>query len=172
MFPNRSDSIKFHRNNVFCAIEKRDFDQARFSFGAWIESLKQSNVNTGGTLNGAIQEAEFLFSDFVRKDPLYLRIAPIVIDTVKANPGILQTALYLALPDIPKQSLSYVLYFAADHGCILRKKKGRTYELFPILDVEIKEQYWPCPECNAFIKPTPDATVCCASCGTTFEVER
>jgi len=33
------------------------------------------------------------------------------------------------MPAIPKDTLSYVLYFAADHGHLVRTKGGRTYQL-------------------------------------------
>jgi hypothetical protein len=41
----------------------------------------------------------------------------------------LQIEMYTTLSRFPKEDVQYALYFAADHGIIIRTKKGRTYAL-------------------------------------------
>jgi len=53
-----------------------------------------------------------------------------VIKAVSEQSGLMQTDLYKLFPDTSKESLRYVLYFAEDHGHVIRKKKGRSYELY------------------------------------------
>lgn len=130
MYPNREEAIIHHRQSVSDALDRRDFDQARLAFNGWIEALKQQNVNTGGSLDAEVKRAKDLFSNFAKTDPIYIRVSTAVIDVIAAVPGILQTDLYTALPTIPKQTLSYVLFFAESHGRIRREKKGRTHQLF------------------------------------------
>jgi hypothetical protein len=41
----------------------------------------------------------------------------------------LQTDLYSVLDGFNKEDIAYAMYFAAEHGAVIRTKKGRTYSL-------------------------------------------
>ena len=129
MFPDRSGEIPFFKAKALAAWKHCEFDTARMHFFKFVESVKQQNVNTGGRLEAELHEAQGLYSRFVAEDPTYLKISEEVLRIVVAQPGLLQTDLYGRLPTVPRDTLSYVLYFAADHGRVVRTKKGRTYQL-------------------------------------------
>jgi hypothetical protein len=60
---------------------------------------------------------------------VYQVIRQAVVQAIRRQPGILQTEMYTVLSKVPREDLQYALYFAADHGFIVRTKKGRTYAL-------------------------------------------
>ncbi len=129
MFPDRSNEIAIHRDNAHKAIQTKNYDAARVFFLKWVESLRQQNKNTGGDMQSELAAAQKEYSEFVKTDPLYLRLCTAILPAIQNSPGILQTELYKRLPQIEKSDLSYALYFAAEHGKIKREKKGRTYAL-------------------------------------------
>ena len=129
MFPDRTFEIIFHRENARTQFFNKDFNSARLSYFKWIESVKQQNINTSGQLDEEFKLAEEEYSEFVKSDPLYLKICESVLPIIKEIPGILQTELYKAFPDINKNDISYSLYFATKHGILTRTKNGRTYEV-------------------------------------------
>jgi hypothetical protein len=69
------------------------------------------------------------YSDFVKTDPLYHEIKDAAVQAIRERPAMLQTEMYTTLSRFPKEDVQYALYFAADHGIIIRTKKGRTYAL-------------------------------------------
>lgn len=130
MFPDRSNEIIVHRKNAYNHLMKKDFDKARQSFFSYVESVRQQNINTEGKLERELLEAQQEYSDFVKQDPFYNEMYKAIVPIVRKQPGILQTDLYKLFPDSSKESIRYVLYFAADHGKLKREKKGRSYILF------------------------------------------
>ena len=132
----REQGADFHRARVRDALQIGDYKQARGAFASWIEMLKQLHGVKAGESHPIVDEAKQAFSKFVRLDPLYLRLVEIVVGAIQKQPGVLQTQLYSQFADVPKEDLMYVLYFAEDHGRIMRAKKGRTFSLFLPKDYE------------------------------------
>lgn len=129
MFPDRSFEIELHRENAKKFLEEKNFDLARLSYFKWVESLRQQNINNGGKLEEELKIAQTEYNEFVKQDPLYLKICETILPKINEQKGILQTELYKVFPDINKNDISYTLYFASEHGIVRRVKKGRTYEL-------------------------------------------
>lgn len=129
MFPDRTFEIKLHRENAFKKLKEGNFDHARKSFFAWVESVRQQNINTGGKLELELEEAKRAYSEFAKNDPLFIKICNIVFPIIKQQPQIFQTEIYKILKDFDRNDISYTLYFAAEHGKIRRTKKGRTYSI-------------------------------------------
>ncbi len=96
---------------------------------ALVESWKQHNDLHGWALQSQVDAIKCEFSEFVKADPVYKTLRQAIVQAIGRHPGILQTELYGVLSVVPKHELQYALYFAADHGIIVRTKKGRTYIL-------------------------------------------
>ena len=78
-------------------------------------------------------------TEFAAGDPLAQQIAARAREIVESTPGILQSGIYDHFPDYSTEQVRYALYFAHELGWIHRKKKGRSYQLFPpgrVLDSE------------------------------------
>lgn len=113
-----------------------DYLKARMSYMKSVESFKQADALFEK------EKAEKMFEDFARKDPAFVKLAKIICDVIRVNPGILQSDFTKKLESgdwsdmyeyhrpILKDDVYYVLYFADKLGMIVRNKKGRTYELF------------------------------------------
>jgi len=106
-----------------------DISAARTAYAALTESWKQQNLSCGGALQSELDAVRREYSEFVKTDPYYQEFRDAAIQLVRQRPGILQTEIYGVLSAFPKEDVQYGLYFAADHGVIVRTKKGRTYEL-------------------------------------------
>jgi len=128
-FPDRTAVIEFHREAARRYRAHGDYDGARLSYFKWVESVRQQNINTAGQLERELEDARREQSDFVRTDPLYQAIRDAAIAKIKEQPGILQTELYKVLGSFQREAVQYAMYFADDHGAIVRTKKGRTYSL-------------------------------------------
>jgi hypothetical protein len=128
-FPDRIVEIQIHREAARRYQSAGDFASARSSYNKWVESVKQQNFRNGGQLDRELDEAKKEFSEFVKTDPLYRQIIAVAVAKIRETPGIFQTDLYKALTAFDKSDITYVLYFAADHGTICRTKKDRTYSL-------------------------------------------
>ena len=89
----------------------------------------QQNINMGGRLEHELEEAKKEYSDFVKTDPLYHKIRETAIAKIREEPGILQTELYKVISNCARADIQYVMWFADDHGAIIRTKKGSTYSL-------------------------------------------
>ena len=111
------------------ALANGDYETARTCYMKCVESWKQGNKLNGGIYLTQWEEATREYELFVEKDPTFTRLFGEVKPVIEASPGVLQTELYKMLPGIDRSDISYVLYFAAKQGKILRKKKGRTYEV-------------------------------------------
>lgn len=113
-----------------------DYLKARMSYMKCVEAFKQADALFEQ------EKTEKMFEDFARKDPAFVKLAKIICDLIRANPGILQSDFTKKLESgdwsdmyeynrpILKDDVYYVLYFADKFGMIVRNKKGRTYELF------------------------------------------
>ncbi|MHB1397555.1 MAG: hypothetical protein ACYDAI_11570 [Trichloromonadaceae bacterium] len=111
------------------AARSGDTDRARVEYLKAAESWKQANVKDGGKWGKEVDAANKEYAAFVETDPSYKNGLATILPIIRANPGILQTDVYKALPEMPRETASYVLYFAASTGVVERSKKGRTYEL-------------------------------------------
>ena len=111
------------------AVSGGDTDYARLCYLKAAESWKQANETEGGKWSIELEQANKEYAAFVQTDPVYRNGLAALLPTIKGNPGILQTDLYKAFPDIERETVSYILYFAASSGKIERTKKGRSYEL-------------------------------------------
>ena|SRR5258708_22438616 len=128
-FPDRSLEIK---RNCEAARQYRahgDHAAARPFYAAWVESVRQQNINTGGQRERELKEATQEYSDFVKTDPLYHQIRDAALARIGEQPGILQTELYKVLANFDRGDIQYVMFFADDHGAVSRTKKGSTYSL-------------------------------------------
>lgn len=128
-FPDRDDAITFHRDLVFRSRARGDISMARGAYAALVESVKQQNINSGGALQRELDAVKQEYSEFVKIDPLYHQIRDAAVQIIRQRPGMLQTEMYATLSQFPKTDVQYALYFSADHGVIVRAKKGRTYAL-------------------------------------------
>jgi hypothetical protein len=128
-FPDRSDSIALNREVILRSRTRGDFAVTRGAYASLVESWKQQNANSGGALQYELDAAKREYSDWVRSDPLYRQIRDAAIALIRDKPGVLQTEMYGLLSAFPKADVQYALYFAADHGVIVRMKKGRSYAL-------------------------------------------
>ena len=54
----------------------------------------------------------------------------IIVEIVKAQPGILQASLYKTISEYSRSEVSEAAYYMNRDGKLSRKKKGNTYELF------------------------------------------
>jgi hypothetical protein len=135
-FPDRYAEIAYHKERALDLASNNNYLEARVAFLKWVESVKQQNINEGGKLEDELNAAKKTYSDFVKNDPIFIEILSAIFPVLKENPGILQTEIYKLFPKIEKNDLSYTLYFASDHGKIIRKKTGRTYSLYLKSDEE------------------------------------
>lgn len=72
-----------------------------------------------------------VMTTFAQDDPLYQEVMAKLKPIVLAQPGILQSSIYVQLPQYDQETVRYVAYFGHEIGDIHRKKKGRSYELLP-----------------------------------------
>ncbi len=128
-FPDRTDSIAFYRDLVLRSRAQGDLATARTAYKNLAESWRQQNVNSGGALQRELDAVKREYSDWVRSDPLYLQIREAAIEVIRRQLELKQTELYGLLKQFPKTDVQYALYFGADHGVIMRTKKGSTYTL-------------------------------------------
>ena len=128
-FPDRSDSIAFNREAILRSRARGDIAVTRGAYASLVESWKQQNANSDGALQHEVDAAKREYSDWVRSDPLYRQVRDAAVAIIREKPGILQTEMYGLLTQFPKTDVQYALYFAADHGFIVRAKKGRSYAL-------------------------------------------
>lgn len=126
---DRSREIAFHTDYVRRARAAGDIRAARCAYAALVESWKQHNALHQGAFDAQLEAVKREYSDFVKSDPEYQLLQQALVLAIERQPGVLQTELYTRLAKIPKEKLQYALYFAADHGFIVRTKKGRTYAL-------------------------------------------
>lgn len=119
----------YHLQQARSAASGGNTDFARVSYLKAAESWKQANDTEDGKWVLELEQANKEYAAFVESDPAYKRGLAVLLPIIQASPGILQTDLYKACPGIDRETISYVLYFAASSGIIDRTKKGRTYEI-------------------------------------------
>lgn len=127
-FPDRSSDIIFHRTEARKARQAGNYSQARSSYMRWVESLRQQSLSARA-LQPELEAAKLEYSDFAKTDPAYLTVCETVLPRIKSAPSILQKDLYTIFPQLAREDISYALYFAADHGKLIRTKKGNSYAL-------------------------------------------
>jgi hypothetical protein len=125
----RSREIAFHTDYVRRARTAGDTRAARGAYSALVESWKQHNALHHDAFDAQLEAVKRECSEFVKSDPVYQLLRQAIAQVIQRQPGILQTELYTVLAKVPKEELQYALYFAADHGFIVRTKQGRTYSL-------------------------------------------
>lgn len=54
-----------------------------------------------------------------------------IVGIVRREPGVLQTELYNRMPQQPRSMVREIISWAIDEGTIVRRRKGRTYALYP-----------------------------------------
>jgi len=111
------------------AVSGGNADFARMCYLKAAESWKQANETEGGKWARELELANKEYATFVQDDPVYKNGIAALLPIIQGNPGILQTDLYKACPGIERETISYILYFAASSGKIERTKKGRSYEV-------------------------------------------
>jgi hypothetical protein len=121
--------MAFHTDYVRRARAAGNIAAARGAYAALVESWKQHNALHRGAFDAQLEAAKREYSEFVKSDPTYQIIRQALVQEIRRQPHILQTEMYSVLAKVPKEELQYALYFAADHGFIVRTKKGRTYSL-------------------------------------------
>jgi hypothetical protein len=126
---DRTRDIAFNNEMIRRSRDGGDTRTVRGAYAALVEAWKQHNAFHGGAFQAQLEAVKREYSDFVKSDPVYQTLRQAIVHVVGRQLGILQTELYKALSMVPKEELQYALYFAADHGAIIRTKKGRTYSL-------------------------------------------
>jgi hypothetical protein len=111
------------------AASSGNADFERLCYMKAAESWKQANETEGGKWARELEQVNKEYAAFVETDPAYRNGLAVLLPIIQDNPGILQTDLYKACPGIERETISYVLYFAASSGKIERTKMERTYEL-------------------------------------------
>lgn len=113
-----------HLSMARAAWLQQDFSTARMAYqkAAYISGrLSSDDVKT------ALKRELAAFS---RSDSLYTEVLAAIKAVVNRQPGIKQTELY-GLIAHDRETVGYVLYFAAENMDLHRKKAGRTYQVFP-----------------------------------------
>ena len=118
-------ATRAHLEVARAARQAGDFETAREEYLKAAQALAQFKGEEWA--KASLRQEQ---TDFARDDPLYQAIVAAVRPIVQAEPGILQTALYGRLP-FGREEVGYAVYFANEVGDIRRRKKGRTYEIFP-----------------------------------------
>lgn len=101
-----------------------DFDTARMAY----QKCAYISARLSDDDNKAALKREL--SGFAKSDPLYKEVLAAIRPVVDQNPGMKQTDLY-ACVGFDRETVSYVLYYAAELFDLYRKKAGRTYQIFP-----------------------------------------
>lgn len=124
-------------DNARAAERQGDYLQARVEYMKCIEDIKRSGADEAD-----IQYITREYEDFVRRDPIFIKLISMLLPFIKSNPGVLQseiskqfisidwTSLYNYNRPAVKEDIYYALYFAEKFSKIRRVKKGRSYELY------------------------------------------
>ena len=118
------DLSQGHLSIARAAWLQGDFDTARMAY------QKAAYVSPMLTDAGIKEALKRELTGFAQRDPLYREVMAEILPVVKEYPGIKQTELYGFL-SVDREVASYVLYFATEIFELVRKKSGRTYQLFP-----------------------------------------
>lgn len=112
--------------NIPAAAPRPNWDGMRFE----LQKISYGMVGDGIS---ASEKARFKadMTVFASADPLVKEITFQCRALVERNPGLVQSEIYEHLPDYTTEQVRYALYFAHELGWIFRKKKGRSYALYP-----------------------------------------
>lgn len=69
-FPDRTEAIKFHKQSVLNALATGNIELANLSFAKLVESIRQQNINSGGTLNNELALLREVYDLFRNKHSL------------------------------------------------------------------------------------------------------
>lgn len=78
-----------------------------------------------------------LVAEFAKRDPLYLEVMARLKSLLLESPGVLQSDIYKDENESTKELMRYVLYFSEVLGEVQRVKKGRSYQLYLVRDIEV-----------------------------------
>lgn len=118
------------------AITESDYDFAR----VWLQKFAYTITGNSEVSQELKDWFKRIMTEFAKQDPLYREVMDGVKFVVMRHPGIVQSKMYQLTPHIDQETIRYVLYFAHELGDITRRKKGRSYELFPagqVIDAEV-----------------------------------
>jgi hypothetical protein len=105
-------------------VAKGDWDSAR----AALQRIAYGMVDAEPEAKRQFTQA---MCQFAARDPLYHAVMGMVTPLVEQTPGLLQTKLYPHLPNLDLETIRYVIYYAAEMGDLVRRKKGNSYAVFP-----------------------------------------
>lgn len=105
-------------------VAKGDWDSAR----AALQRIAYGIVDAEPEAKRQFTQA---MCQFAARDPLYHAVMGMVTPLVEKTPGLLQTKLYPHLPNLEPETIRYVIYYAAEMGDLVRRKKGNSYAVFP-----------------------------------------
>jgi len=125
---SRYDDGRLHLEWARQADGRGDFRYARAEYLKSVESFRQAKQD--GT-RGEVEwiDATKEYEGFVKRDPFFIDLLARLLPLIQQHPGMLQSDVPKHHPDLPREDISYALYFAAQFGKITRTKKGRSYEL-------------------------------------------
>lgn len=107
--------------------------QACVSEGRWDQARRMLREIAWTTHRDSTPEFKDLLKSvgmqFAMRDPLYAEVSKRVIEIVKTRENVLQKDIYVEFPEVSKDDMQYVLYYASALGDIVRIKKGNTYLL-------------------------------------------
>lgn len=63
-FPDRTDAIKFHKQSILKALAGGDVELANLSFAKLVESVRQQNINLGGSLDNELVLLRKIYDSF------------------------------------------------------------------------------------------------------------
>jgi|JI10StandDraft_1071094.scaffolds.fasta_scaffold04909_13 hypothetical protein len=97
------------------------------------DQMNKAAYEMVGNTHDAETKARFKqgMTEFASADPLVKEIVVRVRALVEESPGLLQSGIYSSIPEYSQEQVRYALYFAHELGWVFRKKKGRSYQLFP-----------------------------------------
>lgn len=108
--------------------------QACIDMGDW-DAARSALQRIAYTMTKAPAEDKAAFTaymtDFAGIDPLVRSVMDRALPVIVESPGMRQTQFYTLFPEVPAETLRYVLYYAHELGLIKRQKKGNSYLIFP-----------------------------------------
>ena len=63
-FPDRTEAIKFHKQSVLNALATGNIELANLSFAKLVESIRQQNINSGGSLDTELALIKEIYYSF------------------------------------------------------------------------------------------------------------
>lgn len=110
-------------------IGNNDIEHARKCYFICAKIINQIVIAENGKWSKELKAIYKKCTDFVEGDSVYINGLAELKTIIQNHDGILQTDLYRSYPDLERETISYIIYFAVSAGIIERTKKGRTYEL-------------------------------------------